>query len=192
MPPTLCASATTCSAIVVLPDDSGPKISEMRPRGNPPTPSAWSTEIEPVEMAGTVTTVCAPNRIIEPLPNCFSIWPRVAPSARLRSFSSMGIVIIPRDLPEKTLSQAEACSPKNTKAGPRSRGPAPNQTTTGAPDGSGDLLRPVSSHNLVHSVLQAQFLLLQVLFFHLFLLGQMGFGLQLLQFLVQPGMLLGQ
>ena len=27
MPPSFCASATTCSAMVVLPDDSGPKIS---------------------------------------------------------------------------------------------------------------------------------------------------------------------
>ena len=50
MPPTFCASATTCSAMVVLPEDSGPKISEMRPRGNPPTPSAASTEMEPVEI----------------------------------------------------------------------------------------------------------------------------------------------
>ena len=40
MPPVFCASATTCSAIVVLPDDSGPKISKMRPRGKPPMPSA--------------------------------------------------------------------------------------------------------------------------------------------------------
>ena len=38
MPPAFCASAITCSAMVVLPEDSGPKISLMRPRGNPPTP----------------------------------------------------------------------------------------------------------------------------------------------------------
>src|ERR1700756_4037805 len=76
--------------MVVLPDDSGPKISEMRPRGKPPIPSAASTEIEPVEMVGTACTVCAPRRMIEPFPNCFSIWPSVAPRARLRSFSSMG------------------------------------------------------------------------------------------------------
>jgi hypothetical protein len=33
-------SAMTCSASVVLPDDSGPKISTTRPRGTPPMPSA--------------------------------------------------------------------------------------------------------------------------------------------------------
>ena len=40
-----------CSERVVLPDDSGPKISMMRPRGTPPTPRAASTPIEPVEIA---------------------------------------------------------------------------------------------------------------------------------------------
>ena len=35
---------------VVLPEDSGPKISTMRPRGKPPTPSAKSTPNEPVEI----------------------------------------------------------------------------------------------------------------------------------------------
>ena len=50
-PPSFCASAMTCSESVVLPDDSGPKISMMRPRGRPPTPRAASTPIEPLEMA---------------------------------------------------------------------------------------------------------------------------------------------
>ena len=50
-PPAFCASAMTCSESVVLPDDSGPKISTMRPRGTPPTPRAASTPIEPVEIA---------------------------------------------------------------------------------------------------------------------------------------------
>ena len=40
----------TCRAMVVLPEDSGPKISTTRPRGKPPTPSAASNEIEPVEI----------------------------------------------------------------------------------------------------------------------------------------------
>src|ERR1035441_10711255 len=48
MPPAFCASAITCSAMVVFPEDSGPKTSLMRPRGKPPTPSAASSEIEPV------------------------------------------------------------------------------------------------------------------------------------------------
>ncbi len=48
MPPRCCASAMTCWQRVVLPDDSGPKISVIRPRGIPPTPSARSSAIEPV------------------------------------------------------------------------------------------------------------------------------------------------
>ena len=90
IPPAFCASATTCSATVVLPDDSGPKISMMRPRGNPPTPSALSSEMEPVEIAETGTMASFdPSRTMEPLPNCFSICPSVRLSVRERSFSSM-------------------------------------------------------------------------------------------------------
>src|SRR5438128_5823519 len=74
VPPAFCASAITCSAMVVLPDDSGPKISTTRPRGNPPTPSALSSEIEPLEITDTGRTVFDPSRRIVPLPNCFSIW----------------------------------------------------------------------------------------------------------------------
>ena len=50
MPPFFCASAMTCSASVVLPELSGPKISTMRPRGRPPMPSAISRPSEPVEI----------------------------------------------------------------------------------------------------------------------------------------------
>ena len=90
MPPFFCASAITCSAMVVLPEDSGPKISMMRPRGNPPTPSAASSEIEPVEITATGTMASFdPSRRIEPFPNCFSIWLRARSKARARSFSSM-------------------------------------------------------------------------------------------------------
>ena len=56
-PPSFCASAITCSAMVVLPDDSGPKTSTTRPRGMPPTPSAASIEIDPVEITETGTTL---------------------------------------------------------------------------------------------------------------------------------------
>src|ERR1051326_9046634 len=77
--------------MVVLPDDSGPKISQMRPRGNPPTPKAASSEIDPLEMTLTGTSASfEPSRRIEPLPNCFSIWPRAVSKARERSRSSMG------------------------------------------------------------------------------------------------------
>ena len=41
--------------MVVLPEDSGPKISLMRPRGNPPTPERMSSEIDPVEITETGT-----------------------------------------------------------------------------------------------------------------------------------------
>src|SRR2546423_13292165 len=76
--------------MVVLPDDSGPKISITRPRGNPPTPSAASNEIEPVEITETGTIASFdPRRRIEPLPNCFSIWPRAFSKARERSLSSI-------------------------------------------------------------------------------------------------------
>ena len=76
--------------MVVLPDDSGPKISQIRPRGKPPTPSAASSEMEPLEMTATRTTASLePSRRMEPLPNCFSIWLRVSPSMRVRSFSSI-------------------------------------------------------------------------------------------------------
>src|SRR5271157_1762800 len=90
MPPAFWASAITCRAMVVLPEDSGPKISLTRPRGKPPTPKAASTEMEPVEITETGTMASFdPSRRIEPLPNCFSIWLRAVSNARARSFSSM-------------------------------------------------------------------------------------------------------
>ena len=52
MPPSFCASAMICSVRVVLPDDSGPKISTTRPRGTPPMPRAKSRLTDPVEMDG--------------------------------------------------------------------------------------------------------------------------------------------
>src|SRR5580700_8804284 len=74
MPPVFCASAITCSVMVVLPDDSGPNTSITRPRGKPPTPNAASNEIDPVGITaiGTIASF-DPSRMIEPLPNCFSI-----------------------------------------------------------------------------------------------------------------------
>src|SRR5688572_20883747 len=42
----------------------------------PPTPRAASREREPVGMAGTSTFSRLPSRMIEPLPNCLSIWAR--------------------------------------------------------------------------------------------------------------------
>src|SRR5689334_21516952 len=45
----------------------------MRPRGMPPTPIAASRLIAPVEIASTRTFWSAPRRMIEPLPQLFSI-----------------------------------------------------------------------------------------------------------------------
>src|SRR5262245_32963181 len=74
MPPRFCASATTCRVNVVLPDDSGPYTSTMRPRGRPPQPSAMSSPSDPVGMTLiSGATWSMPRRMIEPLPNCFSI-----------------------------------------------------------------------------------------------------------------------
>src|SRR6201994_3904395 len=75
-----------CSVMVVLPEDSGPKISITRPRGTPPTPSAASNEMEPVEITeiGTMASF-APSRMIDPLPNCFSSCESAVSMALLRS-----------------------------------------------------------------------------------------------------------
>ena len=49
-PPCFWALATQCRATVVLPLDSGPKISMTRPRGRPVPPRAMSRLSAPVEM----------------------------------------------------------------------------------------------------------------------------------------------
>ncbi len=58
-----------CSESVVFPDDSGPKISIMRPRGTPPMPSAQSRPIEPVGIASIPTFAVLPSVIIDSSPN---------------------------------------------------------------------------------------------------------------------------
>src|SRR6266513_1252880 len=82
-PPWRWAFATTCSASVVLPLDSGPKISVTRPRGMPTIPIAASRLIAPVGMTSTRTRgESAPIRMMAPLPQVFSI----CVIARLRAF----------------------------------------------------------------------------------------------------------
>lgn len=49
MPPSFCASAMARRATVVLPEDSGPYISMILPRGMPPMPSATSSADSPRE-----------------------------------------------------------------------------------------------------------------------------------------------
>ena len=81
-PPAFWAWAMTWSERVVLPEDSGPKISTTRPRGMPPTPSAASTAREPVGMTAMAVSGRSPRRMIEPLPNCRSIWVSAVSTAR--------------------------------------------------------------------------------------------------------------
>src|ERR1044072_7410917 len=82
MPPFFCPSATQCSASVVLPEDSGPQISTIRPLGRPPTPSAMSSPSEPEEIVSiSIERSFLPSFITEPLPNCRSIWESAADSA---------------------------------------------------------------------------------------------------------------
>ena len=64
------ASATMCRASVVFPDDSGPNISMIRPRGTPPIPSATSRDKAPVEITLSIKVGwSSPKRMIDPLPN---------------------------------------------------------------------------------------------------------------------------
>src|SRR5436190_11644604 len=95
-PPRFWASASTCWQSVVLPDDSGPKISVIRPRGMPPTPIARSSAIEPVGMESTACRSEVPSFMIEPRPNCFSIARMAASTARVRSlgFSALSTPLL--------------------------------------------------------------------------------------------------
>ena len=60
----------------------------MRPRGTPPTPSAMSSEMEPVEMTwmSRMSGSSLPSRMMEPLPN----WRSTAPMASSIAFSFSG------------------------------------------------------------------------------------------------------
>jgi hypothetical protein len=69
-PPSFWASAMMWYISVVLPDDSGPKTSTMRPRGTPPMPSAMSSDSAPVGIALTLTWApSSPIRMTVPFPN---------------------------------------------------------------------------------------------------------------------------
>src|SRR6266581_8992331 len=92
VPPAFWASAIVCNMSVVFPDDSGPKISMTRPRGSPPVPSARSSPSEPDGMTGTSGggASVSPNFMMDPLPNCFSIW--AIASSMARFFSSRSAI----------------------------------------------------------------------------------------------------
>ena len=69
IPSRFCTSATICSATVVLPLDSGPYTSIMRPRGTPPSPNAISRLKEPVGMDSIFRFAPeSPSFITDPLP----------------------------------------------------------------------------------------------------------------------------
>ena len=68
-PPRAWAWAMMWLTSVVFPEDSGPKISTIRPRGTPPMPSARSSAREPVGIASTLTVPLSPRRISDPSPN---------------------------------------------------------------------------------------------------------------------------
>src|SRR5579872_1821756 len=118
MPPSFCASAITCRATVVLPLDSGPKISTTLPRGKPPIPRAASKEMEPVEMnaIGTMASL-APSRMIEPRPNCFSIWDSARSMAfDLSTFSSVRAMFSPMRHVSRKANLSSLCSPARRNA----------------------------------------------------------------------------
>ena len=73
IPPAFWASAIAWIASVVLPDDSGPKISIIRPFGYPPIPSAWSIVTDPDGMTGTLSTARSLIFMMAPFPKSFSI-----------------------------------------------------------------------------------------------------------------------
>src|SRR5689334_22583059 len=74
---------------VVLPEDSGPKISTIRPRGTPPMPSAKSSASAPVGIESTLTVPLSPRRIREPCPKSRSICVTAASSAASLALASL-------------------------------------------------------------------------------------------------------
>src|SRR3954454_16741583 len=93
MPPSACASAMMWWTSVVFPEDSGPKISMIRPRGTPPTPSARSRESAPVGIASISIASWSPRRMSDPWPNWRSIWVFAAWSAASFAFASLSAAL---------------------------------------------------------------------------------------------------
>ena len=80
---------------VVLPEDSGPNTSTMRPRGTPPMPSARSSESAPVGIAATRTWApSSPMRMTVPLPNSRSICVSAPWSAAARAFAAFSSSVV--------------------------------------------------------------------------------------------------
>src|ERR1700744_464729 len=87
-PPRAWAWAMMWLTNVVFPEDSGPKISTIRPRGTPPMPSARSRASEPVGIEATLIVPLSPRRISEPAPKSRSIWVTAASRAASFAFAS--------------------------------------------------------------------------------------------------------
>ena len=94
--PLFCTSATICRATVVLPLDSGPYTSMIRPFGTPPSPSAISRLREPVGIVSIfIFAPESPSFITEPFPYAFSICVNAASNA----FSLSSLFIFPSKTP---------------------------------------------------------------------------------------------
>src|SRR3990170_4232697 len=106
-----------CWHSVVLPDDSGPKISVTRPRGTPPPPSARSSASDPVGIVSTARCVASPSLITAPSPYCFLICETADSRARFRSSG----IERPREYVE--LSDESMRGRKTGQEQPRSKGP---------------------------------------------------------------------
>src|SRR5579872_6466252 len=91
MPPARCALAMTCRASVVLPLDSGPNNSIIRPRGKPIPPIARSSDKAPVGMPSMGTPSGSESFMIEPRPNVFSICPSAFSSIFRSGLSAAGL-----------------------------------------------------------------------------------------------------
>src|SRR5712691_10484573 len=79
----------------------------MRPRGMPPTPSAASSAKEPVGITGMSAVWLSPNRMMAPLPYCFSIWLRARP--RARCFSSFLLLTVGCAMISPTAHAHDSC-----------------------------------------------------------------------------------
>mmetsp|Transcript_13410 Transcript_13410/g.30729 ORF Transcript_13410/g.30729 Transcript_13410/m.30729 type:complete len:205 (+) Transcript_13410:608-1222(+) len=88
LPPRRCTSAMACRASVVLPADSGPYTSIMRPLGYPP-PSAASRVSAPLGTVSTFARVASPSLMMVPRPNVPSISSRTRASAAARADASL-------------------------------------------------------------------------------------------------------
>jgi len=94
LPPAFWASAIQWRANVVLPEDSGPYISEILPLGMPPIPKAASRLSEPVEIASMLRgRESSPIYITDPFPNWRSIWAIATSKAFKRSSFAMIFIL---------------------------------------------------------------------------------------------------